>query len=53
MTNSDEQPIKMNGKNNKTIQFYNTQGVKKVFDIHRYSETGTLYYMRKNHVAAT
>lgn len=52
MSNSNEQPIKMNTKNKKTIQFYNTDGVKKVFDIHRYSETGTLYYKRKNDVAA-
>ncbi len=38
--------------NKKTIQFHNADGVKKVFDIHRYSETGTLYFKRKKEVAA-
>tara|TARA_R110000787_G_scaffold28923_5_gene78773 strand:+ start:11181 stop:11357 length:177 start_codon:yes stop_codon:yes gene_type:complete len=53
MTNSKKEPIKMNeqkSENKKTIQFYNTEGVKKVFDIHRYSDHGTLYYKRKNEV---
>ena len=47
MKNSNEKLIKMNGKNKNTIQFYNTEGVKTIFDIHRYSETGTLYFKRK------
>jgi hypothetical protein len=37
--------------NKKIIQFYNTDGVKKVFDIHRYSDKGILYFLRKNEVA--
>jgi multiple antibiotic resistance protein len=37
--------------NKKIIQFYNTDGVKKVFDIHRYSDKGTLYFLRKNEIA--
>ncbi len=53
MANSNKQPIKMNDEvtvNKKTIHFYNTEGVKKVFDIHRYSDRGTLYFKRKNEV---
>jgi hypothetical protein len=53
MTNSNKQPTLMNEEkliNKKTIQFYNTDGVKKVFDIHRYSDKGTLYFLRKNEV---
>ena len=30
----------------KTIQFFSTKGVKKVFDIHRYNENGLLYFKR-------
>jgi len=36
----------------KTIHFLNSDGVKKVFDIHRYSEKGTLYFKRKTSVVA-
>ncbi len=51
MSNTIKQPTKMNEEitiNKKTIHFYNTEGVKKVFDIHRYSDRGTLYFKRKN-----
>ena len=53
MNNSKKKSIMMNEEkliNKKIIQFYNTDGVKKVFDIHRYSDHGTLYYKRKNEV---
>lgn len=56
MANSNKQPIKMNDEitvNKKTIHFYNAEGVKKVFDIHRYSDKGTLYFKRKNEETAT
>lgn len=55
MANSNKQPIKINDEitvNKKTIHFYNTEGVKKVFDIHRYSDRGTLYFKRKNEATA-
>ena len=54
MANPNKQPTKMNQEitvNKKTIHFYNTEGVKKVFDIHRYSDKGTLYFKRKNELA--
>lgn len=54
MSNSNKETINLNeeiSKNKKTIQFYNDEGVKKVFDIHRYSERGTLYFKRKNQTA--
>ncbi len=37
--------------NGKTIQFFNTDGVKKVFDVHKYGNAGTLYFKRKTEVA--
>jgi len=43
---------KAKASNGKTIQFLNSDGVKKVFDVHRYSENGTLFFKRKNQVAA-
>ncbi len=42
---------KVKKTNGKTIQFFSAKGVKKVFDIHRYSENGTLYFKRKTEVA--
>jgi len=38
---------KVKTKNGTTIQFFNANGVKKVFDIHRYSNAGLLYFKRK------
>ncbi|MDG1329296.1 MAG: hypothetical protein P8P27_03560 [Flavobacteriaceae bacterium] len=54
MINSKKKSIIMNEEkliNKKIIQFYNTDGVKKVFDIHRYSDKGILYFLRKSEVA--
>lgn len=50
MNNIKKQPIKMNeekSKNKKIIQFYNTEGII-FFDIHPYSDKGTLCFKRKN-----
>ena len=38
---------KVNATNQKTVQFLNAAGVKKVFDVHRYSKAGLLYFKRK------
>ena len=38
---------KANASNGKTFQFLNADGVKKVFDVHRYSKAGLLYFKRK------
>lgn len=42
-----------NGKKikEKSVQFLNSEGIKKVYDIHYYSENGVLFYKRKTHVA--
>ncbi len=42
-----------NGKKSpmKTVQFLNTSGVEKVYDIHHYSENGVLFYKRKSSLA--
>jgi|TARA_B100000768_G_scaffold167646_1_gene171887 hypothetical protein len=48
MKNFKKKSNKMNKE--KLIQFYNSDGVKKVFDIHRYSDKGILYFLRKNEV---
>ncbi len=37
---------KVKKTNGKTVQFFSAKGVKKVFDIHRYNETGLLYFKR-------
>ncbi len=39
---------KVKATNGKTIQFFNAEGVIKVFDVHQYSNTGTLFFKRKN-----
>ncbi len=33
--------------NGKIIQFFSAEGVKKVFDVHQYSKTGTIFFKRK------
>jgi len=42
---------KVKTTNGKTIQFFSAEGVKKVFDVHRYNKTGLLYFKRKNKTA--
>ena len=42
---------KVKTTNGKTVQFFSAKGVKKVFDIHRYNETGLLYFKRRNKAA--
>ncbi len=43
---------KAKSTNGKIVQFMSTAGVKKVFDVHRYGNGGTLYFKRKSEVAA-
>lgn len=36
--------------NGKIIQYINSEGIKKVFDVHQYSKIGTLYFKRKTEI---
>lgn len=42
---------KVKSTNSKIVQFMNAAGIKKVFDVHRYGNGGTLYFKRKSEVA--
>ena len=35
----------------KTLHFYNSDGVKKVFDVHRYGEDGALLFKKKSPIS--
>jgi len=37
--------------NGKIVQFMSASGVKKVYDVHKYGNGGTLYFKRKSEVA--
>jgi len=39
---------KVKASNGKTVEFFSTKGVKKVYDVHQYNKTGLLYFKRKN-----
>ncbi len=37
-----------NGIEGETVQFYNDEGIKKVFQVHNYSDQGTLFFKMEN-----
>lgn len=43
---------KVKSTNSKIVQFMSAAGVKKVFDVHKYGNGGTVYFKRKSEVAA-